>query len=714
MASGDPIDRILVPGETCWRIERARRFAPLIDGAAYFAALHEALRTARSSLLMLAWDIDNRVALLRDGEAHEAPAELGKLLDHQAKKHPGLSVYVLCWDPSLFYALERRWLQPTWWQLMTHRRVTFRADDHHPFGAAHHQKVVVVDDAVAFVGGIDVTKHRWDTPAHRRDDARRRAPSGERYAPFHDVHGVVEGEVARALGELARRRFRHATAKIIAPPEEARGSRWPPSVAPWLEDVPVAILRTQPAHRAMRAVTEIARFNQRAIAAATRHIYLETQFLTARPVARALCRRLAEEHGPEVVIVVSHTSEGWLEHQTMDALRSEVVASLRQADRFGRLRVLTPRLAGEGPPLIVHSKVMIVDDRVLRIGSSNLSNRSLSLDTECDLALEWLGRDDIERAVRRLRHTLLAEHLDVPIETLAALEGEVASVAEAVDRLRAKPGRTLVPLEGAGPDDLVLGPPAFHLADPPEPVDADALLDELVPSHERRRLPRRMLALAFLVLTVILLTSAWHLTPIGDVGQRTLRAWLSTVAHRPAGAALATAVFAALTAFGLPVTVAIAVSVWALGSWLGFIVALSGCLLSALLSFVLGHWLGSEGVRRLSGPRFGALRRALKRRGILSVAVVRVLPIAPFAAVNLAAGAIGVRLRDFLIGTVVVMAPGILGMSVAIDRLVAALQSPTPVSTTIVLAIVLALAAAAVGLGRWAHRQLKSDHEPSP
>ena len=81
-------------------------------------------------------------------------------------------------------------------------------DDHHPIGGCHHQKVVVVDDQLAFCGGIDLTGHRWDTSAHRPEEPARTTPLGVAYGPYHEVHAMVTGPAATSLGELARDRWR--------------------------------------------------------------------------------------------------------------------------------------------------------------------------------------------------------------------------------------------------------------------------------------------------------------------------------------------------------------------------------------------------------------------------------------------------------------------------------------------------------------------------
>ena len=87
-----------------------------------------------------------------------------------------------------------------------------------------HQKIVVVDDAVAFSGGLDLTTRRWDTRAHRLDDPGRVDLAGVPYAPFHDVQAIVDGKAAAALAELARVRWAHG-ACARAPPIRPVGDR---------------------------------------------------------------------------------------------------------------------------------------------------------------------------------------------------------------------------------------------------------------------------------------------------------------------------------------------------------------------------------------------------------------------------------------------------------------------------------------------------------
>ena len=158
-----------------------------------------------------------------------------------------------------------------------------------------------------------------------------------------------------------------------------------------------------------------------------------------------MAARLAEEDGPQIVIINPERADGWLEQQAMDTARARLFEALKARDRHGRLRLYHPFTA-RGEPIYVHAKILIVDDRVLRVGSSNMNNRSMRLDTECDVTIDAAlpanaGRED---DIRAIRDDLIAEHLDLPIDRVAAVIAERGLVA-AIEQLRDKPGRTLRP-----------------------------------------------------------------------------------------------------------------------------------------------------------------------------------------------------------------------------------------------------------------------------
>lgn len=697
---------ILQAGRNCWRTARAGRVAFLVDGAAYFAAFRAAAAQAERSIFVVGWDVDSRTALAPGGAGDALPDALGDFLDALARRRRGLHVHVLDWDFAMLYALDRELLPIYALGWRTHRRLHFHLDDRHPLGASHHQKLVVVDDAVAFVGGIDLAIRRWDTPEHRPGDPRRVDPGGGAYPPFHDVQAMVDGAVAAALGALARERWRRATGRDPqAAPRASARDPWPAAVPADLTDAEVAIARTEPAHAGRAAVAEVRQLYLDAIAAARRWIYLENQYFSAAAVGEALAARLAEPDGPEVVLVSRLRGGGWLEQNAMTVLRARLLARLRAADRHGRLRAYHPAHAGLGDQCIdLHSKVMIVDDRIARVGSANLANRSMGLDTECDLAIE-AAEPRVARAIAALRERLLGEHLGVAPERVAEALARTGSLVGAIEALRGN-ARSLEPLPEAPDPELDALVPDAAVLDPERPVDPEALVEEIVPPEARPRAGARIAAFVALVAGLVALAAAWRWGPLAG--------WLDRAALAQAGAAIRDSAAAPLWVLGayvaaslsaVPLVLLVVATAVLFGPLAALGYALAGGFVGGALGFALGRALGRDVVRDLAGARVNALSRRLARRGLLAVIAVRIVPVAPFTIVNLVAGASHIRLRDFLLGTVLGMVPGTLAVAVFSDRLVAALHAPSPATLATLAGVVAVVAAGAVLVRRWLGRR---------
>jgi phosphatidylserine/phosphatidylglycerophosphate/cardiolipin synthase-like enzyme len=467
-------------GSNCWQIADADRVSALVDGAAYFAAFRETVKRARHSVLIVGWDIDSRTRLLRGPVEDDLPVELGAFLDAVVRRQPTLQVYLLTWDFAALYWQEREWFIRYKLQWGTHEHLHFALDGTHAVAGSHHQKIVVVDDAVAFVGGLDLTKRRWDTPARYADDPRRTDTEGEQYPPFHDIQMMVDGKAAAALGRLLRRRWQHATGERLSNPEIVAIDPWPTSINPIIHNAEVAIVRTEPGNGDKPAVREVEQLYLDMIAAARETIYIENQYLTSHVIGAALCDRLRAPDGPEVLLILPMQTSGWLEQVTMDVLRARLLEQLRAADIRGRLRIYYPVVPDLTDDCVnVHAKLMIVDDRLLRIGSANLSNRSMGLDSECDLAIE--ARNDQHRlAIKGFRDHLLSQHLGVEQSVVSSALVLTGSLNAAVDSLRGG-ARTLHELDGQVSALLDNAVPATAVIDPEQPLAAQALLAYFMP-----------------------------------------------------------------------------------------------------------------------------------------------------------------------------------------------------------------------------------------
>jgi phospholipase D1/2 len=660
---------LLQKGRNAWRLEKAERLAFLVDGEQYYGALAEALVQARHSVLIAAWEIDDRTSLDPLGRSPERPSTLGDLLRSCVEARPSLRVHVLAWDFAMIYALERG-LQPLFrLRFPSGPRLRLQLDASHPVGASHHQKLVVVDDRVAFVGGLDITLRRWDRTVHRLDEPGRVADR-EPYPPFHDVQAAVQGDAAAAVGELFRERWKVAGGEHLSPPPRREDSPWPDGVTPDAEDLEVALVRTRPAQDGGGEVREVEQLYLDAIAAARRSVYVENQYLTSARVVRALCERLAETDGPEILLVLPRRCAGWLEQRTVGLLRRRRLQELREADHAERLRVVYPHLPGVEDGVFVHAKVMVVDDALARVGSANLSNRSMGFDTELDLALASDGDVRVASVVAALRNRLLAEHLGRDPKTVArVLEESRGSLIAVLDRLASgsESERTLRPLEEppfeeAWEPALDLGQ---DLADPESPEEPERLLTSFLERDVPGAARTPWLKAAAVAVLLAALAGAWRFTPLGDwLSAERLAAAITTIRAAPL-APLGIALFYTVTSLlFVPVTLLIVATTIVFEPLEGLAYALIGVLSASAVTFALGHLLGRHRVRKAAGRRLNKVSRRIARRGVLTVAAMRLVPIAPFTLVNLVAGASHVGLRDFLLGTLIGVAPGIVGIVV--------------------------------------------------
>jgi phosphatidylserine/phosphatidylglycerophosphate/cardiolipin synthase-like enzyme len=436
---------ILQPGRNCWQMPPAGRARVLIDSQAYFAALEKSLNCARRSIMILGWDFDGDIRLCPDG-SENCERRLGEFLRQLADREPGLEIRILVWSLAVLHGPSAPLpvLMGAPWQ--NHPRIQLRLDRQHPIYAAHHQKIVCIDDAVAYVGGIDLTVRRWDSCAHSETDDRRRYLGNQPYGPVHDIQMVVDGDAAAAVADLARARWHAATRETLAA-HVVDHDAWPDGLAPDFTDVPVAISRTMPALGEQVGVMESARLTRDALMAARRTVYIEAQYLSSFVIGRVMVQRLQDPDGPEIVVVMTHKARGWFEKLIMGFNRDRLVRRLKKADRYDRLRIFYPVVPGarQRCDVHVHAKLLIVDDRLIRVGSSNLNNRSIGLDTECELTVE-AAREQDQARIRRLRQVLLAEHLGTTVDAVAEAEAREGSTRGAIRTLSGGE-RTLLPLE---------------------------------------------------------------------------------------------------------------------------------------------------------------------------------------------------------------------------------------------------------------------------
>jgi phospholipase D1/2 len=653
---------IVQPGKNCWRVERASHFYCIQDAADYFRLVRQAVLNARRSVFSLSWDIDAHVDLLPGGNEpraargapatdNDGPTRLDKLLAHAARRRPRLRCYILTWDYGALYTLERDPL--TRWRLgwRMPRGVRFGFDDHHPVGGCHHQKIVVVDDQLAFCGGIDLTGHRWDTCDHRPDEPARKTPHGQAYEPYHEVQAMVMGPAAASLGQLARDRWRAVGEDRMPPVEGSTENLWPSDITPDFTDVDVAIARTMPASESQPAIRECEALFVDSIAQAKKTIYIENQYFTNEKLAGALAVRLREPDGPEVIVISPKECHGWLEKATMGAFRESAFRLLLDADKYKRLRLVYPTASrSRDVPTFIHSKVMIVDDELARIGSANYSHRSMGMDTECDVAVDAGGNAKVRAGTRQVRVRLLAEHLGLPVDDVARGIERSGSIGAFIDT-RENAEHTLVRIE-LSQEPAEASEVLRAAADPEEPAAFGSSVESLVPAVDARsgRSPLRIW-----ILPGVVLVSAMAVTSLGSFPT------LASIPDVPLGIGVGAFALAGLLLVPLEL-VAIAAGV-CFGAMRGGVVALVGSLVVAVIGYIAGRAIGAAGLRRWISPRSYRSIRQLGAQGVTGMVMLRLASVASAGAIYLVCGAARVPFAAYLAGTVIGLVPAIAALS---------------------------------------------------
>jgi len=456
----------------------------LIDGRDFYRAVFEAMRAARRSIVIAGWQFDTSVELLRGEEAEAAglPVSFLQLLCALCDRRPELEIHLLAWEASAAFTFEREPLQKLRFQMRGHERVHFRMDNCHPTGGSHHQKIVAIDRSIAFVGGMDICTSRWDDRAHEAVDARRTA-HGRPYPPHHDVQAFVTGEMVDVLRTWFECRWKMATGEPLPALELPREEI---AIQPTLEiEAPrVALSQTWPDidRCPVPQNRELRQLHLDAITGAEQLIYIENQYFSCDEIEKALRRRMETRAAPplEIAVVLPARSAGLKERISIGVYQAKILKALadtakRTGHRFGVYYPAAPGPEGD-VPVFIHAKVLAVDDRFLLVSSANLTNRSMSFDSELGIAWEAPAPCD---SIRAARIELLREHSGLAPGDAATALGPMRGLVDRLDAI-ARAGDHRLRLHQRNQDELpgrLLAP--FIPRDPPlDPDHVEDLLPE--------------------------------------------------------------------------------------------------------------------------------------------------------------------------------------------------------------------------------------------
>jgi phospholipase D1/2 len=187
---------------------------------------------------------------------------------------------------------------------------------------------------------------------------------------------------------------------------------------------------------------------------------------------------------------------------------------------------------------------------------------------------------------------------------------------------------------------------------------------------------RFWLAVAVLVLLVAM-TAAWKWSPLADqITIRKITAWAVSLRDNPARSAIILAAYCIGSLVSFPVTLLILATAFVFGPLLGSVYSFAGCLLGAAATYAVGYFMGKDFVQRIAGRKWAVVEKKIARSGVMAVAAIRLLPVAPFTIVNIISGAFKVPVRDYFLGSLLGLAPGIILINFFAHQFARAVRHP--------------------------------------
>ncbi len=671
-------------GYNCWRVEKADHVSIVVDYGNYYRDLRESIINARKSIFLLGWDIDSRIELMRgqDARKDDYPVTFFDLVCWKAKQNPDLQIYLNRWDYSMFFMRQR---EPFWeqkWKSCGLPNIHVCMDNILPLSACHHQKIAVIDDEVAYWGGMDVALGRWDFRQHHVQNKHRADPAQlphihekEHFAPYHDIQAVMSGPAARSLAEWARIRWEKACPKTkIVPISQVKDNNdipycWPQSDPPDFEDIDVALSRTMPAMQGQRQIEEIIALFRDEIRQAKNFIYIENQFLACQEVALALNEQLRKEPALRVLLVSCYEPNGIMERIAMWGGRVRFKDTLTSGGVGARVAMAYPACHenGKEAPVRIHSKLMIIDNTYLRIGSANINDRSMGMDTEFDVTLYGDNQAACSK-IASVRNDLIREHTGYEIEKIQ----EVVRNGDVQELLEECPGsrQHLRRINDEQYRNQPMAKTIYKLADPRRPL-----------IHARwTRFPRfnkqQAMVLAAAILFAASLAALWSWTPLAEyTDKENLSQLLENIRNAPLALLWIIGIYVISGIFFFPVTAMSTVVVLMFGGWQGFLYATMGALCSGLAGYAIGRAIGRERLLKIF-PKAEKSMEKIRSSGVIGVTVIRMLPIAPFSLVNMIMGVIHLPLLPFLLGTFFGLSPGKIMLAIFGESFIEVFQNP--------------------------------------
>jgi phospholipase D1/2 len=655
-----------------------------IDSRSYYLDLAQEIESARSHVWIQGWDFDSRVVLNRDNDALRhfqiGRGFFGAIKAIEEEESRGIRFRLLVWNPPVLYLPDREIFQDIKIfadEILAKLDIRFVRDNMMPFGSSQHRKIVIIDDRVAFLGGADISSSRWDEPGHRWKSKEKRADlegiQSEGDYQNHETHLKVAGPAVREISEIFLKSWKkyqssdEGMRKVILSPSRDVITKPLRREVIDLNPIEAQVIESEATYANKSGHNPKIQMICEMIHQAEREIYIENQYVTSDEVILALKAKLLQNSDVSIVIVTNCSSSSWLEKVTIYERMRSRLRFLKSFDIKKRLKILCPtrdQSPEERGWVKIHSKLMLVDRKKLFMGSSNLNNRSMGLDSELDVLMDLREEDGL-----KILCGLISDHSEQNVRDSELL------------------GRSLLDfLETEGYGSLGEYRPQersarifswIPLVDPKCPGVLERFLHKVarqinLKSNFEHGVRKALVLFIGVILAVLLFQNFSNI-------KAEVMTWDDPLQQMSYGTRLltATGMIAIGSTLFIPLNILIVATAFVFDAWTSIACCLTGALISAGLGYGIGFSFDRYFKVNIRWKKILKLRARLREAGWYGVALVRFFPVAPYALANIAIGTLRLNPKHYFLGTFVGVLPGIVAISFLQKTLLEAMRSPT-------------------------------------
>lgn len=617
----------------------------------YYETFYKAAKKAEKRICIAGWHFhyDTRLIINED-----KTVVLLDFLKELTEEKPNLNIYISIWDASIIYDMHRE-IPKAKKEFANVKNVHFQlVSDDTPISSVH-EKYVVIDDYLTLISGMDLTKERWDTREHKPHDERRMA-YGKEYPPYFDISAVITGKVSQTFGSFFQKRWHHYGGDEL---KDISPNQFSLDIEPHFTNIDIDIIRTQtPSDVELSPLSEIKESYINAIKSAKKYIFIENQYFGSETIQDLIIEQLENQKDLEVIVIVSDYPSGKIEEITLTQQNHLFLKRLKNFEHSDRILVAACHIKNWQEKIHLHSKLLVVDDNFITLGSANVANRSFNYDAEINISFT----SDDKETMQNIMLERIAEYLQIPAKKIKESWDKHNSLIKAVEENNNQDYK-LKAIEPKLNDNLLSNTAsslALDFANPGGKKESTKVFYTLM--HRVSNIIFNRITASAIVIAVLGLVVFSVYTSYGIEVKEYFYRIEEFAKNSPeiVSFGLVVLLYIVLTLMFIPLVVPITGSVVVFGLIKGSIYSLISLLIAGSIYYLAGRIAAKN--KTIDNIPYSNIRntlKVLKKHSIIAVIMTRFLPSGPFVMVNFFTGAVKIPYKNFILGSFIGLLPGL-------------------------------------------------------